>query len=105
MTVLTETMVQPAPLQTVIDQSMTVLAETMVQPAPLQTVIDQSMTNFEAVPVGVGQCRESLTSHFDYGYTTYGQMSLITVNDKNLWTKLKKKMSFTIVNDKKIVIY
>ena len=76
------------PSKSVIDQSMTVLAETMVQPAPLQTVIDQSMTNFEAVPVGVGQCRESLTSHFDYGHTTYGQMSFTTVNDKNLWTKL-----------------
>ena len=88
MTVWAETMVQPAPLQTVIDQSMTVLAETMVQPAPLQTVIDQSMTNFEAVPVGFGQSRESLTYLFDYGHTTYGQMSFTTVNDKNLWTKL-----------------
>ena len=35
---MAETMVQPAPLQTVIDQSMTVLAETMVEPAPLQKV-------------------------------------------------------------------
>ena len=88
MTILAETMVQPSPLQSVIDRSMTVFAETTVQPAPLQTVIDRSMTVFEAVPVGVGQCRESLTSHFDYGHTTYGQMSLTTVNDKNLWTKL-----------------
>ena len=38
MTVLAETMVQPAPLQSVIDWSMTVLAETMVEPAPLQKV-------------------------------------------------------------------
>ena len=38
-----------------------------------------------------GQSRESLTIHFGYGHTTYGQMSLTTVNDKNLWTKLKKK--------------
>ena len=53
---------------------MTVLAETMVQPAPLQTVIDQSMTNFEAVPVGFGQSRESLTYLFDYGHTTYGHI-------------------------------
>ena len=36
MTVLAETMVQPAPLKTVIDRSMTILAETMVEPAPLQ---------------------------------------------------------------------
>ena len=56
-----------------------------------KNVIDQSMTIFEAVPSGVGQSRESLTYHFDYGQTTYGQMSLTTVNDKNLWTKLKKK--------------
>ena len=47
--------------------------------------------NFEAVPLGAGQSRESLTYHFDYGHTTYGQMSLTTVNDKNLWTKLTKK--------------
>ena len=47
--------------------------------------------NFEAVPLGAGQSRESLTYHFDYGHTTYGQMSLTTVNDKILWTKLKKK--------------
>ena len=50
MTVLAETMVQPAPLQSVIDWSITVfavtLAETMVHPAPLQTVIDRSMTFF-----------------------------------------------------------
>ena len=46
MTILAETMVQPAPLQTVIDRSMTILAETMVQPAPLQNVIDRSMTVF-----------------------------------------------------------
>ena len=50
MTVLAETMVQPAPLQSVIDWSMTVfavtLAETMVHPAALQTVIDRSMTVF-----------------------------------------------------------
>ena len=38
-----------------------------------------------------------------YGHTTYGHMSLTTVNDKNLWTKLKK-LSLTLVNDKKIVI-
>ena len=64
-----------------------------------KTVIDQSMTfsvrlhisHFEAVPLGAGQSRESLTYHFDYGHTTYGQMSLTTVNDKILWTKLKKK--------------
>ena len=43
---MAETMVQPAPLQAVIDRSMTILAETMVQPAPLQTVIDRSMTVF-----------------------------------------------------------
>ena len=30
--------------ESVIDRSMTVLAETMVQPAPLQSVIDWSMT-------------------------------------------------------------
>ena len=30
-------------------------------------------------------------------------MSLTTVNDKSLWTKLKK-VSLTLVNDKKIVI-
>ena len=50
MTVWAETMVQPAPLQSVIDWSMTVfavtLAETMVHPAALQTVIDRSMTFF-----------------------------------------------------------
>ena len=50
MTVWAETMVQPAPLQSVIDWSMTVfavtMAETMVHPAPLQTVIDRSMTFF-----------------------------------------------------------
>ena len=63
------------------------------------------MTIFEAVQLGVGQSRESLTDLFDYGHTTYGQMSLTTVNDKKLWTKLKKKMSLTMVNDKKIVIY
>ena len=43
-------MVQPAPLQTVIDRSMTVwaetMAETLVQPAPLQSVIDWSTTVF-----------------------------------------------------------
>ena len=61
--------------------SVETMAETMVQPAPLQTVIDRSMTIFEAVPLGVGQCRESLTYHFGYGHTTYGQMSLTTVND------------------------
>ena len=48
MTIWAETMVQPAPLQSVIDWSMTVfavtLAETMVHPAALQTVIDRSMT-------------------------------------------------------------
>ena len=49
MTVWAETMVQPAPLQTVIDQSMTVLTETMVQPAPLLTVIDWSMTVLDFV--------------------------------------------------------
>ena len=38
-----------------------------------------------------------------YGHTTYGHMSLTTVNDKNLWTK-PKKVSLTSVNDKKIVI-
>ena len=38
-----------------------------------------------------------------YGHTTYGHMSLTTVNDKKLWTKLKK-VSLTLVNDKKIVI-
>ena len=43
---MAETMVQPAPLQAVIDRSMTILAETMVQPAPLQTVTDWSMTVF-----------------------------------------------------------
>ena len=43
---MAETMVGPAPLQTVIDQSMTILAETMVGPAPLQNVIDRSMTVF-----------------------------------------------------------
>ena len=62
------------------------------------------MTIFEAVPLGVGQSRESLTYNFGYGHTTYGQMSFTTVNDKNLWTKLKKKMSLTMINDKKIVI-
>ena len=50
MTIWAETMVQPAPLQSVIDWSMTVLAvtlaETMVHPAALQTVIDRSMTAF-----------------------------------------------------------
>ena len=50
------------------------------------------MTIFEAVQLGVGQSRESLTDLFDYGHTTYGQMSLTTVNDKNLWTK---KLSLT----------
>ena len=53
-----------------------------------KNVINRSMTIFEAVPLGVGQSRESLTYHFGYGHTTYGQMSLTTVNDKNLWTKL-----------------
>ena len=69
----------------VIDQSMTILKQ------PSKNVIDWSMTIFEAVSLGVGQSRESLTYHFGYGHTTYGQMSLTTVNDKNLWTKLKKK--------------
>ena len=50
MIIWAETMVQPAPLQIVIDWSMTVfavtLAETMVHPAALQTVIDRSMTVF-----------------------------------------------------------
>ena len=50
MTIWAETMVQPAPLQSVIDWSMTAfavtLAETMVHPAALQTVIDRSMTAF-----------------------------------------------------------
>ena len=55
---------------------------------PSKNVIDWSMTIFEAVSLGVGQSRESLTYHFDYGHTTYGQMSFTTVNDKNLWTKL-----------------
>ena len=32
--------------KSVIDQSMTIWAETMVGPAPLQNVIDQSMTVF-----------------------------------------------------------
>ena len=50
------------------------------------------MTFFEAVPLGVGQGRESLIYHFGYGHTTYGQMSLTTVNDKNLWTNLKKNV-------------
>ena len=40
------------------------------------------------VRLGFGQSRESLTYLFDYGHTTYGQMSFTTVNDKNLWTKL-----------------
>ena len=71
--------------------------------ASFEIVIDRSMTIFEAVPLGVGQSRESLTYHIDYGHTTYGQMSLTTVNDKSLWTKLKK-VSLTLVNDKKIVI-
>ena len=56
--------------------------------ASFEIVIDWPMTIFEAVPLGVGQSRESLTIHFGYGHTTYGQMSLTTVNDKNLWTKL-----------------
>ena len=56
MTVLAETMLQPAPLQSVIDWSMTVfavtLAETMVHPAALQTVIDRSMTIFARIGNG-----------------------------------------------------
>ena len=64
--------------ENVIDWSMTVLEESS------KTVND----NFEAVPLGAGQSRESLTYLFDYGHTTYGQMSFTTVNDKNLWTKL-----------------
>ena len=59
MTVLAETMVQPAPLQSVIDWSMTVfavtLAETMVHPAALQTVIDRSMTIFARIGNGLSQ--------------------------------------------------
>ena len=35
-----------ARVESVIDQSMTVWTDTMVQPAPLQTVIDWSMTVF-----------------------------------------------------------
>ena len=54
MTNSAETMVGPAPLESVIDQSMTVLAETMVGPAPLQNVIDQSMTVF----IGSTPCGE-----------------------------------------------
>ena len=53
-----------------------------------KNVIDRSMTIFEAVPLGVGQSRESFIYHFGYGHTTYGQISFTTVNDKNLWTKL-----------------
>ena len=58
--------------------------------------------NFEAVPLGAGQSRESLTYHFDYGHTTYGQMSLTTVNDKILWTKLKKKCHWLLSMTKKL---
>ena len=46
MTIWAETMVQPAPLQIVIDRSMTVCrgVDTMWGGAPLQNVIDRSMT-------------------------------------------------------------
>ena len=66
----------------VIDWSMTILK------ASFEIVIDWSMTILKAVRLGFGQSRESLTYLFDYGHTTYGQMSFTTVNDKNLWTKL-----------------
>ena len=37
-----------------------------------------------------------------YGHTTYGHMSLTTVNDKNLWTKLKKKCHWSMSMTKKL---
>ena len=66
----------------VIDWSMTILK------ASFEIVIDWSMIILKAVRLGFGQSRESLTYLFDYGHTTYGQISFTTVNDKNLWTKL-----------------
>ena len=53
-------------------------------------------------PWSIGSCLKQRIIPL-YGHTTYGHMSLTTVNDKSLWTKLKK-VSLTLVNDKKIVI-
>ena len=57
---------------------------------------------FSGSPVPIGCCLKQRIIPL-YGHTTYGHMSLTTVNDKSLWTKLKK-VSLTLVNDKKIVI-
>ena len=57
---------------------------------------------FSGSPVPIGCCLKQRIIPL-YGHTTYGHMSLTTVNDKSLWTKLKK-VSLTMVNDKKIVI-
>ena len=58
--------------------------------------------NFSQFNGPVRSCLKQRIMHV-YGHTTYGHMSLTTVNDKSLWTKLKK-VSLTLVNDKKIVI-
>ena len=57
---------------------------------------------FSGSPGPIGSCLKQRIIPL-YGHTTYGHMSLTTVNDKSLWTKLKK-VSLTMVNDKKIVI-
>ena len=57
---------------------------------------------FFGSPGPIGSCLKQRIIPL-YGHTTYGHMSLTTVNDKSLWTKLKK-VSLTLVNDKKIVI-
>ena len=57
---------------------------------------------FSGSPGPIGSCLKQRIIPL-YGHTTYGHMSLTTVNDKSLWTKLKK-VSLTLVNDKKIVI-
>ena len=104
-----------APLQIVIDRSMTVLKQqsknvidwsitifaSIRNGLSQKIVIDWSMTIFWQ-PWSIGSCLKQRIIPL-YGHTTYGHMSLTTVNDKSLWTKLKK-VSLTLVNDKKIVI-
>ena len=81
------------PYKNVIDWSMTIFVR-IRNGLSQKIVIDRSMTILASsmVSFGVVQSRESLTYHFGYGHTAYGQMSLTTVNDKKLWTKLKKNV-------------
>ena len=87
--------------EVVIDWSMTISAR-IGNGLSQKIVIDWSMTIFWQLFGPIGSCLKQRIIPL-YGHTTYGHMSLTTVNDKSLWTKLKK-VSLTLVNDKKIVI-